>query len=285
MALNTDIVGIETGPWQRSWTTEDALLYALGVGAGQDDPTAELNLTTENTEGVPQQALGSYAIVLAQFGGPPTGYLAGMDLTQLLHAEQALTLHAPLPTSGAIEVRSKVADLFDKGSGALLVTETVAVEPASKEPLFTTRSGVFLRGEGGFGGHRGPALPTPIPRREPDESVGFTTAPNQALVYRLSGDRNPLHSDPAYAAAGGFDRPILHGLATYGISTRLLVRACCGADPARMTHIEGRFTKPVVPGERLELEIWRESPGAVAFRTRDGGGTVVLDRGRFEFTA
>jgi acyl dehydratase len=285
MALNTDIVGIETGPWQRSWTTADTLLYALGVGAGQDDPTAELNLTTENTEGIPQQALGSFAIVLAQAGGPPSDYLAGVDLSKLLHAEQALTLHSPLPTSGAIEVRSKVVDLFDKGSGALLGTEAEGADPAKKTPLFTSRSGVFLRGEGGFGGDRGPSVPTPIPQREPDESIGFTTAPNQALVYRLSGDRNPLHSDPAYAAAGGFDQPILHGLATYGITTRLLVRACCGSDPARMTHIEGRFTKPVLPGDRLDVEIWRESPGAVAFRTRSGSGNVVLDRGRFQFAA
>jgi acyl dehydratase len=285
MALNTDIVGMETGPWQRSWTTDDTLLYALGVGAGQDDPTADLNLTTENTTGVPQQALGSFAIVLAQFGGPPTSYLAGVDLTKLLHAEQALTLHSALPTSGTIEVRSTVTELFDKGSGALLITTTEALDPATKAALFTTRSGVFLRGEGGFGGDRGPSVPTPVPQREPDESIGFTTAPNQALVYRLSGDRNPLHSDPGYAAQGGFDRPILHGLATYGITTRLLVRTCCGSDPARMTHIEGRFTKPVVPGQRLEVEIWRESAGATAFRTRGHDGEVVLDRGRFEYVA
>jgi acyl dehydratase len=283
MALNTEIVGMETGPWQRSWTSDDTLLYALGVGAGHDDPTAELNLTTENTEGVPAQALGSFAIVLAQTGGSPVSDLADVDLTKLLHASQELTLHAPLPTSGTVEVRSQITDVFDKGSGALVMSSNEAVNPASKEPLFTTRSGIFLRGEGGFGGARGRSAPTPIPQRAPDESIGFTTRPDQALLYRLSGDHNPLHSDPTFAAKSGFDRPILHGLATYGISTRLLLRACCGGDPARMRHIEGRFTKPVVPGERLDVEIWRESAGVAAFRALGGDGATVLDRGRFEY--
>ncbi|MGH3492909.1 MAG: MaoC/PaaZ C-terminal domain-containing protein [Sciscionella sp.] len=281
MALDTSIAGTELPSWRRTWTADEALLYAVAVGAGQHDPTEELALTTENTQGVRHKALGSFGIVLAQFGGPPAHHLDGVDFTQLLHAQQSITLHRPLPTSGSVDVASTVTDLFDKGSGALVLTRTDATDAGTGEAVFTTRSGVFLRGEGGFGGDRGPSEPSPIPEDGPTRSVRFATTVNQALLYRLTGDRNPLHSDPAFAAKGGFDRPILHGLATFGITTRLLVNACAAGDPDALAHIEGRFTKPVYPGDELVVDIWALEEG-YAFRTSNAAGEVVLDRGRLQ---
>lgn len=279
MALDHGIVGVARGPWTRSWTSDDALLYAIAVGAGQLDPTAELPFTTENSEGVAQQALPTLAIVLAQFGGPQV-HIPGVDYTQLLHAEQALTVHRPLPVAGELSLRSEVTDLFDKGSGALVVTTMTATDPADGQPVFATRSSVFVRGEGGFGGDRGPASAFAVPDRPADQVLRFPTSVNQALIYRLTGDRNPLHADPKFAAAGGFDRPILHGLATYGITARLLLNAFADGDPARMAGIDGRFTKPVFPGDELVVSAWQDGD-TVLFRTANGNGDTVLDRGTF----
>ncbi len=282
MAIDLSVIGTQRGPWTRTWTSDDTLLYALGVGAGQLDPTAELAFTTENTAGVTQRALPTYAIVLAQFGGPQIG-LTGVDFTQLLHAEQALTLYRPLPVAGSVELTSTVTDVFDKGSGALVVSTTTGTAPGDGTPLFATRSSVFIRGAGGFGGDRGPSGRFSPPDRQPDAELRFPTAVNQALLYRLTGDRNPLHADPEFAAAGGFDRPILHGLATYGITVRLLVNEFADGDPSRLSSVDGRFTKPVTPGDELVVTAWREDD-AVVFRTANAAGDVVLDRGRAEFT-
>ena len=277
MALDHGVVGVERGPWTRSWTSTDSLTYALGVGAGQLDPTQELAFTTENTAGVTQQALPTYAIVIAQFGGPQSG-LEGVDFTQLLHAEQSLTLHRPMPVEGSVSLTSTITDIFDKGKGALVVNEVTATDPDDGAPLFTTRSSVFIRGEGGFGGDRGPSATFSVPDRPADAELRFPTSVNQALVYRLSGDRNPLHTDPAFAAAGGFDRPILHGLATYGIAVRLLVNEFCNGDASRVRSISGRFTKPVWPGEELVVSAWADGE-TVLFRTANGDGYVVVDHG------
>jgi acyl dehydratase len=279
--MDLSIIGQERGPWTTSWTADDALLYALGVGAGQDDPTQELAFTTENTAGVTQVALPTYAIVLAQFGGPQLG-LTGVDFTQLLHAEQSLTLHRPLPVAGLVELTSMITDIFDKGSGALIVNKTTGV--VDGEPAFTTRSSVFVRGAGNFGGERGPSAQYAAPERPADAELISHTSLNQALIYRLTGDRNPLHSDPKFAAAGGFDRPILHGLATYGITVRLLLGEFAGGDPSRLSTVDGRFTKPVLPGDDLVVSAWRDGEDAVIFRTANGAGEIVLDRGRAEFT-
>ena len=162
-------------------------------------------------------------------------------------------------------------------------TENRAVDAVSGAPVVTTRSSVFIRGEGGFGGDRGTSQPWEQPDRAPDHKVTQQTRPEQALLYRLSGDRNPLHSDPSFAARGGFSRPILHGLCTYGITGRVLLHEVCGSDPARFVSMSGRFSRPVLPGESLVVSIWAGADGAAQFQTAKEDGTVVIDRGILRF--
>jgi acyl dehydratase len=157
------------------------------------------------------------------------------------------------------------------------------VDAGTGEPLVTTRGSVFIRGEGGFGGDRGPAQDWAMPSGAPDEQVTYRTRPDQALLYRLTGDRNPLHSDPKFAARGGFPRPILHGMCTYGYTGRALLHAVCGSEPSRFASMEGRFTRPVLPGDELTISIWADG-GTAYFRTTSNG-VPVLDRGRLTFTS
>jgi acyl dehydratase len=281
MALNHSLVGVPGEPAERSWDSKDALLYAVGVGAGLGDPLAELEFTTENSEGIEQKVLPTYAVLIAQ--GRTSGSLGDFDRAMLVHAEQAIELHRPLPVAGTVRTTSTVTGIYDKGSGALVATENVAVDAATGEPLATTRSSAFIRGEGGFGGERGTDAAWPRPDREPDHQVTYQTRPEQALVYRLSGDRNPLHADPKFAARGGFDRPILHGLCTYGVTGRALLHVLCGSDPARFRSMSGRFSRPVWPGESLTISVWRQDGSDTAlFQTTKDDGTVVIDRGRMQ---
>jgi acyl dehydratase len=287
MALNHELVGVPGEPAPRSWDGADALLYALGVGAGADDPQQELAFTTENTEGVAQQVLPTFAVLAAQARGGPRRRLGDFDPARLVHAEQAFRLHRPLPVEGSVTVTSTVTDMLDKGRGALVRTESVATD-ADGRPLVTASSGAFIMGEGGAGSvsaERSDGRPSPgdepwaRPDREPDHRVVYRTRPDQALLYRLSGDRNPLHSDPAFAARGGFDRPILHGLCTYGFTGRALLHTLCDSDPARFHAMYGRFSRPVFPGDVLEVNLWRDGEGRALFQTQTEDGTVVIDRG------
>jgi len=281
MSLNFDLVGVDSEPAERSWTATDVLLYALGVGAGQADPLAELEFTTENSIGVQAKVLPTFGNMIA--GGGRGRSLGDFDHAALVHAEQAFTLHRPLPTAGTSQSVSRVAGIYDKGSAALVVTEATAVDAATGEPLATTRGSVFIRGEGGFGGDRGPGQDWAMPSGAPDAQVTYQTRPDQALLYRLTGDRNPLHSDPKFAARGGFTRPILHGMCTYGYTGRALLHAVCGSEPARFCSMEGRFTRPVIPGDELTISIWADG-GTAYFRTTSNG-VPVLDRGRLTFTS
>ncbi len=166
-----------------------------------------------------------------------------------MHAEQHLVLHRPLPLSGRLSVTARVGDILDKGSGAVVWTETTAVDPRDRDAVVSSRSASFIRGEGGFGGDRGSSEPWEPPTPQPDHVVPLVIRPEQALLYRLNGDRNPLHSDPAFAARGGFDRPILHGMCTFGFTCRALVAAVAGGTPSALTSIGGRFSEPGVAGE------------------------------------
>jgi acyl dehydratase len=283
MSLDHSLVGVPGPPTERSWTSKDALLYAIGVGAGLGDPLRELEFTTENSEGIEQQVLPTYGVLLAQ--APGAGSLGDFDRAMLVHAEQYVELHRPLPAAGTVRTSATVTGIYDKGSGALVESQSTAVDPASGEPVITIRSGAFIRGEGGFGGDRGTSQPWQLPDRAPDHEVTEQTRPEQALLYRLSGDRNPLHADPKFAARGGFSRPILHGLCTYGFTGRVLLHELCGSDPARFISMGGRFSAPVLPGESLVVSIWRDDDGTAAFRTAKEDGTVVIDRGQVRFRA
>ena len=279
MWLDHSLVGVPSEPQERSWHSKDALLYAVGVGAGLGDPLQELEFTTENCEGIEQKVLPTYAVLIAQ--ARTARSLGDFDRALVVHAEQAFELHRPLPVAGTVRTVSTVTGMYDKGSGALVVTENVAADAATGEPLVTSRSSVFIRGEGGFGGERGTDPPWERPDREPDYRVVQPTRPEQALIYRLSGDRNPLHVDPKFAARGGFSQPILHGLCTYGFTGRTLLHALCRSDPARFGSMSARFSRPVLPGEALTVSIWRSGGSDTAlFQTTRPDGTVVIDRGR-----
>jgi acyl dehydratase len=283
MSLDHTLVGVPGEPHERSWTSADALLYAVGVGAGLGDPLQELEFTTENSEGIGQQVLPTFGVLISQVRGGRR--LGSFDWAMLVHAEQSFELHRPLPVQGTVRTVSTVTGIYDKGSGALVATENVAVDAASGEPLVTSRSSAFIRGEGGFGGDRGGSEPWPRPDRAPDHQVVQQTRPEQALLYRLSGDRNPLHADPKFAARGGFSRPILHGLCTYGVTGRALLHTLCGSEPARWRSMSGRFSHPVLPGEELVVSVWRPDAGGdtALFQTALQDGTVVIDRGRMQF--
>jgi acyl dehydratase len=285
MSLDHSLVGVPSEPQERSWTSTGALLYAVGVGAGLGDPLQELEFTTENSEGVTQQVLPTYAVLIAQARAGRS--LGDFDPALLVHAEQGFELHGPLPVQGTVRTVATVTGIYDKGSGALVVTENVAVDAATGNKLVTSRASVFIRGEGGFGGDRGPGDGWRRPDREPDHRVAQPTRPEQALLYRLSGDRNPLHADPKFAARGGFSRPILHGLCTYGVTGRALLHAVCGSDPARFRSMSGRFSRPVLPGDTLVVSIWLpEGSGDTAlFQAATEDGQVVIDHGRMQFAA
>jgi acyl dehydratase len=282
LALDLDLIGVPSEPQERSWTSTDALLYAVGVGAGLDDPLEELPFTTENSEGVAQQVLPTYGVLIAQ--ARSARKLGDFDRALLVHAEQQFTLHRPLPVAGTVRIVSTVTGIYDKGSGALVVTENAAAEAATGRPLVTSRGSAFIRGEGGFGGERGGSEPWHHPGRSPDYRMVQQTRPEQALIYRLSGDRNPLHADPKFAARGGFPRPSLHGLCTYGVTGRALLHAICDSDPTQFRSMSGRFSHPVFPGQSLVVSMWlTDVDGEALFQTALEDGTVVIDRGRMTF--
>ncbi len=250
MALNPDAVGSTSDPVDASWDSRDALLYAVGIGAGHE----ELAFTTENTNGVDQQVFPTFAVVIGWGRGSAIGKIGSIDPTQVVHGKQAITVHRPIPVSGTVTLTGEVTGIYDKGKAAVVETATNAT--LEGESLYTTTSSVFIRGAGGWGGDRGSSGPQNVPpERAADHEVTYATSRDQAFVYRLSGDRNPLHTDPAFAAMGGFDTPILHGLCTYGFTGRALLHSLCASDPTRFEHIEGRFAAPVFPGESLTIRM------------------------------
>mgnify|MGYP001437978251 CR=1 FL=1 len=284
MPINPEAVGSKGQPTRHSWDSKDAILYALGVGAGAVDPLDELAFTTENTQNVDQQVLPTMAVVLAVGGAGAFGTIGSFNPAMLVHGEQAITLHGPIPVKGEVETVGEITGIYDKGKGAVVEITSTSTDTTSGQPLFSSVMSAFIRGEGGFGGDRGPSGPKNVaPERAPDHEVTYRTRPDQALLYRLSGDRNPLHSDPAFAAFGGFDRPILHGLCSYGFTGRALLHTLCGSDPARFTGMEARFSSPVLPGEALTVKMWEQGDGVAIFQTAGDDGRTVIDAGKLTF--
>ena len=277
-----DILEQKTEPRTFTYGDKDVMLYALGVGIGRD-PMDERELPFVYEKAL--KVVPTAATVLAAGAGRPAAaeQKPGLRVSQLnylmvVHGEQKVELHKPLPTKGSFTATSRTIGAFDKGKdkGAVVVNETVWTDEAG-EKVATLTGSTFARGDGGFGGpSEGAPEPHPAPSRKPDISVPFETRADQALIYRLNGDRNPLHSDPDVAKRAGFPRPILHGLCTYGITCRAVLQEICDYDPDRILSHQARFSAPVFPGDTITVDLWKDGD-VVSFEARvlDRGATVI----------
>jgi len=268
MAIDYDkLMSLAIPEREQAYTRKDSALYALGLGVGLDPMRkADLSFVYEHE----MKALPTMAVVLAHPGFWIRDLDTGIDWVKLVHGEQGLTLHKSLPPEGRVIGRTRVTEVIDKGAGrgALIYTERRLSEAATGELLATVRQVSFARADGGFGGpHRTQPAPHALPERSPDAIHDTSTSPQGALIYRLSGDLNPLHADPETALKAGFPRPILHGLATYGIAGRAIIEAMAGNEPDRLIELDARFTAPVFPGETFRTEMWRDGE-IISFRTR-----------------
>jgi acyl dehydratase len=270
MPIKLDLVGKTSAPTKFSYSSRETILYALGVGAKAD----ELDFLFEMNG---PKVLPTFAVIPSfQALVGITGDLA-VNPMMVLHGEQKIRLHRPIPPAGELSTVAEVKGIYDKGKGALVLVEARTTDE-NGEPLLDNWFSIFARGEGGFGGERGPeAIKADPPEgKAPDFSVSERTAPEQALLYRLSGDLNPLHASPQFAKMGGFDRPILHGLCTYGYAGRAFLHQACGGDPSKFKSFAARFAGVVYPGDTLTTEGWLLEPGRWALRTRTQDDRIVL---------
>lgn len=257
------------------YTTRDTILYALGVGIGRE-PLSPGHLQYLYEPGL--VALPTMAVVLAYPGFWYRDMNTGIDFARTVHGSERIELFAPLPVAGTVVGKQKIVDVIDKGTdrGALVLTERAIRDEAEGRLLAIVHQTAFCRGDGGFGGKtRSEPRPAPLPDRAPDHAREIATLKQAALIYRLSGDPNPLHVDPAAARVAGYDRPILHGLCTMGMVCHAAVAALFGDDPGRLATMECRFTAPVFPGDRIVAEFW-EADGGWRFRARVGDTAVAL---------
>jgi acyl dehydratase len=268
--MNLDIPEVE-----QTYSARDTILYALGIGMGADPlDTQQLRFVYEGN----LQALPTLAVVLGHPGPWPRDLETGIDYSKVVHGEQGVRLHKGLPSAGTVIGKTRVTAAIDKGPGrgALVMSERVIRDKSSGDLLATTTQALFARADGGFGG---PAVatvyPQSVPERTPDLICDLPTLPQAALIYRLSGDYNPLHADPELARTAGFDKPILHGLATYGVAGHAILKSVCGYEPSRLKSLACRFTAPAFPGETLRTEIWRAAD-KVMFQTRVLGRNVIV---------
>jgi acyl dehydratase len=274
MPIDPDVaIGAELGSLDFSWTESDVLLYHLALGA------TDLSYTLE-TAGL--QVLPSFGVVAPTFhaSDPPPLDLPGCDinLAQVVHGSQSISVAGPVPRAGSATVSTRITDVWDKGKAAVIWQEGTATAADGTE-LWTTRSSIFVRGEGGWGGDRGTSEPVVLPDRAPDTDTTYDVWPQQALLYRLCGDRNPLHADPEFAQGAGFPAPILHGLCSYGIVLRTLTEQLLDGDASRVGGFGVKFSGVVFPGETIRVQGWQEDARIVGSATVAGGerdGSPVL---------
>jgi acyl dehydratase len=263
-------------------TKRDTILYALGVGLGADPVDAsQLRFVYEKD----LQALPTMAIILGYPGPWHAQADLGITRSHVVHGEQGFRIVKPLPVEGAVTGKTRITGVVDKGKdkGALVMTECTVREKATGDVVCTLTSTTFCRADGGFGGPEGPVKePHALPAAPAQHVCDLPTLPQAALIYRLSGDYNPLHAEPAYAAKAGYQAPILHGRATFSVAGHAILKTLCGYDPARFVAMEGRFSSPVYPGETIRTEMWRDG-NVVSFRaTVPARGVTVLNNGRAE---
>jgi acyl dehydratase len=270
MALKLDVVGKKTAAVTHRYSWKDTVLYALGVGARAD----ELDFLLEQRG---PKVLPTFAVVPSFTAMVAVVAEVGANPVMVVHGEQKITLGRPIPPSGVFSTVAEVTGIYDKGKGAVIAVEAETSDEQG-QPVFTNAFSIFVRGAGGFGGERGPEAQKAEPPEgvAPAFSVSERTAPEQALLYRLSGDLNPLHAAPEFAKMAGFDRPILHGLCTYGFAGRALLAHACGGDPRRLKTFAARFAGVVFPGDTLTTEGWEVAPGRWLVRTRTQDDRVVL---------
>lgn len=276
--ISNDLVGLTFEPRDVSWTAKDAMLYALGAGARPDN---DLDFIYE---GKGPKVLPTYAVIP---GGIGLGGMMGqveMKLEMLLHGEQSIELYRPLPPEATVSVVGRISEVWDKGKAAVLGVESVASDADGE--LFKTHATLFVRGAGGFGGERGPSsagINVP-PDRDPDIVVEDVTRPEQGAIYRLSGDRNPIHIDPDFAKLGGFEKPFVHGLCTYGFIGRAALKALCNNDPAKFRSFSGRFADQVYFGDTIVTKIWKIGAGETIVQGETQKGNVVLSQAKVTYS-
>lgn len=269
--VSPEAVGLELSPTTFEYTDREVMLYAVGIGATELEFVYERGL----------KVIPSFAVIPAF---PALMGLVGaveVNPVMILHGEQAFRIHKTIPAEGKLTTSGKVTGVYDKGKGALITLETYTKEE-SGDKLFTNYFGIFVRGAGGFGGERGPEAGNNPPERPPDKAVSMPTLPNQAVIYRLSGDRNPLHVDPAFAKMAGYDRPILHGLCTFGHVCRAVLAQYCGNDPSRFSSMSARFSGVVYPGDAITTEMWDGGGGKITVQAKTQEGRVVLSNAAVE---
>jgi acyl dehydratase len=276
------LLALQIPPVEHAYGPKDCMLYALGLGLGQDPLNEdELGFVYEKN----LKVLPTFALVQGYSPYWLRNPESGVNWTKVVHGEQGLTLHKPVMTEGHVIGQTRIVEVIDKGEdkGALVFSERKVTDKTSGELLATLTQTTFCRADGGFGGpSRDAPAPHAIPERMPDLTCDLPTRPEMALIYRLSGDVNPLHVDPEFAKAAGFPRPILHGLATFGVAGHALLKSVCGYDPARLSVMKGRFSAPVYPGETIRTEIWRDG-AMVSFRARvKERDLIAINNGRAE---
>jgi acyl dehydratase len=270
-ALGPDIVGLDLPATEFKYEERDTMLYALGIGAKELEFIFERGL----------KAIPTFAVIPAFPALMGLSSAVEINPVMILHGEQGFRIQKTIPTSGTLTTDGKITGVYDKGKGALVTIETTTKD-AGGDVVFTNTSGIFVRGAGGFGGERGPEAGNAAPDRAPDKTVEMTTLDIQAAIYRLSGDRNPLHIDPAFARMAGFDRPILHGLCTFGHVGRAVLAEYCGNDPARFVSMSVRFSGVVYPGDTIITDMWDEGSGKILVQARTQEGRVAISNALVE---